>query len=76
MLVLSRKKGESLIINDNIEIMVVDISGDKIKLGIDAPRDYTILRKELCQTVESNRQAASGVATKELMDYLTSLINK
>lgn len=65
MLILSRKMGESLIIGDNIEIRVTEIAGDKVKLGIEAPQDLKILRKELYQTVEGNRQAASGSVSKE-----------
>ena len=45
MLVLSRKINQSIVIGDNIEIMLVDIRGDQIKLGINAPRDVKIFRK-------------------------------
>ena len=55
MLILSRKIGESLIINDSIEVKVIDVNGDKIKLGIKAPADVKVLRSELCQTAEANR---------------------
>lgn len=47
MLVLSRKKGESIVINDNIEVTVVEIRGDKIRLGIVAPREVIIDRAEV-----------------------------
>lgn len=73
MLILSRKIGESLLINEFIEVKVTEISGDKVKIGIDAPRDYKILRKELCQTVESNKEAASGVVTKDLLEFIAGL---
>lgn len=58
MLVLSRKCEESLVINGDIEIKIVEISGDKVRIGVEAPQNYKILRKELALTVESNRQAA------------------
>lgn len=73
MLVLTRKSGESLIIHNDIEIKIVEISGDKVKIGIEAPQDYKILRKELCQTVESNKQAAGRVATEELLSFISQL---
>ena len=45
MLALTRKKGESLVINNNIEVTILEIRGDQIKLGISAPRDVSIYRK-------------------------------
>jgi carbon storage regulator len=47
MLVLSRKINESVVINDNINIVVVEIRGDKVRLGIEAPKDITVYRKEI-----------------------------
>ena len=47
MLALTRKKGEALIVNNNVEITVLDIRGDQIKIGISAPRDVPIYRKEV-----------------------------
>jgi len=59
MLVLTRKKDQSIIVNDNIEITVVDIQGDQIRLGITAPRDVSILRKEVYLEIqEENKRAA------------------
>lgn len=58
MLVLHRKKGESIVINDNITITVVDIGGDKVKLAIEAPKEVPILRTELITAAEANREAA------------------
>lgn len=66
MLVLSRKAGQSLVIGDNIEITITEISADKVKIGISAPKEIQILRKELCQTVEENRQAARNVPDSAL----------
>ncbi len=63
MLVLNRKKGETIILNDNIQITVVDIQGDNIKIGIDAPREVAIFRKEIYEEiVNSNRQAVQQAA--------------
>ena len=56
MLALTRKKGESLVINNNIEVTILEIRGDQIKLGISAPRDVSIYRKEVyLQIQEENR---------------------
>jgi len=51
MLVLSRKKGESIIINDNIVVTLVDIRGDKVRLGFDAPKDVPIHRQEVYDAI-------------------------
>lgn len=60
MLVLARSNGESITIGDNIEITVVDIQGGKVKLGIKAPKEITVLRKELLEAAKTaNEQAAS-----------------
>ena len=53
MLVLSRKKGESIIIGDNIEISIIDIQGDTIRIGINAPREVQIYRKELYEEIRA-----------------------
>ncbi|MEA5040813.1 MAG: carbon storage regulator CsrA [Clostridiaceae bacterium] len=58
MLVISRKAGEAVLIGDNLEISVLEVVGDKIKLGISAPRDVRVIRKELKETEQLNREAA------------------
>ncbi|WP_282607987.1 carbon storage regulator CsrA [Pelagibius sp. Alg239-R121] len=61
MLYLTRKIGESVIINDNIEVTVVDIRGKSIKLGFTFPEDATVLRREIYERIqEENRAAAAG----------------
>ena len=59
MLVISRKPGESLILSDNIKITLLSISGDKVAIGIDAPKSVTIVREELLETIQANRDSAS-----------------
>lgn len=67
MLALTRKKGESLIINNNIEITVLEIRGDQIKIGIAAPKDVPIYRKEVyLQIQEENKAALQADALEEL----------
>lgn len=58
MLALSRKKGEALVINNNIEITVLEIKGEQIKLGISAPREVSVYRKELYLQIEKSNRAA------------------
>jgi carbon storage regulator len=52
MLVLSRKKGESVIIRENIVVTVVDIRGDKVRLGIEAPKDVLVHRREVYDAIK------------------------
>ncbi|SCN21285.1 hypothetical protein N3C_0061 [Clostridium sp. N3C] len=59
MLVITRKKGESLLIGDDIEITVVKVDDGSVKLAINAPRDITILRKELYKEVEEENKTAA-----------------
>lgn len=55
MLVLTRKKGEALIIGEDIEIKILDIAGDKVSIGIEAPKSVRVIREELIsQTIEYN----------------------
>jgi carbon storage regulator len=52
MLVLSRKKNEKIVINESIVITVVDVRGDRVRIGIDAPRDVPIHRQEIHEAIE------------------------
>lgn len=52
MLVLSRKKDESIIIDDHITVTVVEIRGDKVRLGIEAPKDVTVHRREVYEAIQ------------------------
>ena len=67
MLALSRKKDEAIIINDDIEITIIEIKGDQVKLGISAPKAVPIYRKEVyMQILDSNKEAAESVDAKSL----------
>lgn len=60
MLVLTRKINESIIIADNIEIRILEVKGEKVKIGVIAPKELTVLREELYREVsEQNKQAAA-----------------
>lgn len=71
MLILQRKKGESLSINDNITLTVVDAGTDWVKLAIDAPKEIPVLRSELLEAARENRKAAETVS-KEMLDEMLS----
>lgn len=58
MLILSRKKDESIIIDGNIEIKIVEIEDGKVKIGIEAPKDIDIMRKELYKRIQEENEAA------------------
>ena len=70
MLALTRKKGESLVINNDIEITILEIRGDQIKLGVSAPKEVPIYRKEVYTHIQQeNRKSAdaqNAQALKEL----------
>lgn len=71
MLALTRKRGESLVINNNVEITVLEIRGDQIKIGINAPKDVPIYRKEVyLQIQEENKAAGSAEAAAALKNLL------
>ena len=56
MLVLSRKKDESIMIGDDVEIIIVDVRGDKIRLGIKAPRSISVHRKEIYDAIQQENK--------------------
>ena len=61
MLIITRKKGESLMIGDDIEIVISKIDDGSVKIGIKAPKDITILRKELLEEVEKENKEATKI---------------
>jgi carbon storage regulator len=60
MLVLSRKKNESIVINNDITIVVVDIRGDKVRLGVEAPKEVPVHRREVFDAIHRNEAAAGA----------------
>jgi carbon storage regulator len=67
MLVLTRKKDESIMIGHGIEVVVLGIDGDKVRIGIEAPKDITILRKEVyIDVAQTNQQALSSTIPTNL----------
>lgn len=75
MLVVSRKRSESILIGDNIEVIVTEIGSDRVKIGIQAPKGIPILRKELWETQKLNREASAASdreAAQKLSRYFSS----
>ncbi len=73
MLALSRKKNEAIIVNNNIEITILEIKGEQVKIGVTAPREVPVYRKEVyVQIQEANKEAASA----EGMAALKNLLNE
>ena len=65
MLVLSRKKNESIVINNDITIVVVEIRGDKVRLGVEAPKEVPVHRREVYDAIKRNEElAAEGGSTE------------
>lgn len=74
MLVLTRKLQESIMIGDDIEIQVLSIEGDQVKLGINAPKHIDVHRKELYLSIQNeNEQAVNHAVSKEIMDQLKQI---
>ncbi|MEN6355589.1 MAG: carbon storage regulator CsrA [Armatimonadota bacterium] len=73
MLVLARKIGQSIIINDNIEVLVIEVRGDQVRLGIDAPRTIPVHRKELLEQIRAENVQAASEAD---LDIVSRAVNK
>jgi carbon storage regulator len=67
MLVLTRKKGQKLIINDNIEVTILETRGDTVKIGVNAPKNVTIFREEIYEEIKkANKQAIKDISVNEV----------
>lgn len=79
MLILQRKKGQSLVIGDQITITVTEVGADSVKLAIDAPREVSILRNELVEAAIENREATASLnshTVEEIKQFLVSKKNE
>jgi carbon storage regulator len=71
MLALSRKKDEAIIINNDIEVKIIEVKGDQVKIGISAPKTVPIYRKEVyVQIEEANKEASASVPAEALKKLL------
>jgi carbon storage regulator len=75
MLALSRKKNEAIIISNNVEVTILEIKGDQVKIGITAPKEVPVYRKEVyLQIQEANREADQEAINADGMEALRNLL--
>lgn len=67
MLALTRKKGEALILNQNIEVTILDIRGDQVKIGVSAPKEVPVYRKEVYLQIQKENEAAANADNFEVL---------
>ena len=65
MLVLSRQRDQSIVIGDNVVVTVVDVRGDKVRLGIEAPREIPVHRREVYEAIQRENQQAARIRAEE-----------
>jgi carbon storage regulator len=65
MLVLSRQRDESIVINDNVVVTIVDIRGDKVRLGIEAPQEIPVHRQEVYEAIQRENLRAAQLSPKD-----------
>lgn len=71
MLALSRKKGEAIVINNDVEITVLEVKGDQVKIGVSAPKEVPVYRKEVyVQIQNANKEAVSADGMEVLKNLL------
>jgi carbon storage regulator len=73
MLVLARKTGQSIVINDDIELLVIEVRGDQVRLGINAPKNVPVHRKELLEQIRAENVKA---ATEASVDDIAKILNQ
>ena len=80
MLVLTRKIGQSIVINDNIEVTILDVKGESVRLGVEAPKEVTIYRHEIYEEIKKENLKTSQQSSLEdisaAFDMLKSYSNK
>ena len=74
MLMIRRRSNESILLGDNIEIQVLEIAGNRVKLGISAPRDLLVLRKELRDTEDFNREASRLAPAAHILSFAATML--
>ncbi|MGI9556779.1 MAG: carbon storage regulator CsrA [Solirubrobacterales bacterium] len=65
MLVLTRKTNQSIMIGDDVEISVLSVSGDKVRIGITAPRDVPVFRKEVYLSIQAEKEQAAADSSED-----------
>lgn len=72
MLILSRKTNEKICIGENITLTIIEVRGDQVKIGVDAPKDVKVFRHEVFQAIQSENKAAA-VASSSALSALSSI---
>ena len=67
MLALTRKKGEALVLKNNIEVTILEIRGDQVKIGVSAPKEIPIYRKEVYLQIQKENEESSNAENMELL---------
>lgn len=75
MLVLARKIGEKIILNDNIEVIVLDTNQNTVKLGINAPKNVSVYREELYKEIKQNNITSQNVTEKSINELAKLLVS-
>lgn len=75
MLVLSRKSNESIIIDGNITVSVLRVDNDNVRIGVEAPLEIPVMRKEIYEEIKSNNEQAAGSAKKRAKQRAKQLAN-
>lgn len=71
MLALARKVNETIVINNNIEVTLLEIKGDQVKIGIEAPKSIPVYRKEIfLQIQETNKESAMNISSTDMLNKL------
>jgi len=76
MLILTRKSDESIIIGNNIEVKILNIRGDQVSLGITAPNDVTIYRKEIYEAIQKENIQAASKGADQMLNIRETLANQ
>ncbi len=76
MLVLSRQRDETIMIGDDVEITIVDIRGDKVRIGINAPRHIQVHRKEVYDAIKRENEQAAGMSPHDVADVVDRDVEK
>jgi carbon storage regulator len=76
MLYLTRKIGESVIINDNVEVTVIEVRGKSIKLGFTFPPEISVLRREIYERIQEENRAAAAASIESVSEILPSSSSK
>ncbi|MGN6242586.1 MAG: carbon storage regulator CsrA [Motilibacteraceae bacterium] len=76
MLVLSRRAGESIVIGDDVVVTVLEVRGDVVRIGVDAPRSVRVHREEVYRELQAANEAAARAASADAVDTIAALVRR